>query len=215
MRGNRIIFAALVPALLFSPFQASGRDDGAAKRAWPRFTFGIESSYVLTFMNRSHFNFISADGGRRDVKSFSAGLWSNGQFLVHGGVNLTEKVNISLYTGYGGIFVRERMVPVSVRVSWFYGRDPMKNRWMSFCSVGAGFNNPDMLSRISAEGKAGGGYRISLNRHVKMDMLLAFQEVYTHIRAYENDTGSYVPEERLRRNDTWIGAFTFGIGLVF
>ena len=114
--------------MLFFPFQASGRDDGAAKRAWPRFTFGIESSYVLTFMNRSHFNFISADGGRRDVKSFSAGLWSNGQFLVHGGVNLTEKVNISLYTGYGGIFVRERMVPVSVRVSWFYGRDPMKNR---------------------------------------------------------------------------------------
>ena len=215
MRGNRIIFAALVPALLFSPFQASGRDDGAAKRTWPRFTFGIESSYVLTFMNRSHFNFISADGGRRDVKSFSAGLWSNGQFLVHGGVNLTEKVNISLYTGYGGIFVRERMVPVSVRVSWFYGRDPMKNRWIAFCGLGAGFNDFSDLSRISAEGKLGCGYRISLNRSAKLDFLLAFQEVFTHPRAYESDAGNYVPVERLRRNNAFISAFTFGFALVF
>ena len=197
---------------------AAGRQGNTCpgeRRDFPRFTFGVETSYVLTFLNYSHFNFISSDGGRRDERSLTDVAMSNGQILVSGGVNISDKLNLSLYTGYGGVYRRERMVPLSMRLSWYSGGDPMKNRWMSFCSVGAGFNNPDMLSRISAEGKAGGGYRISLNRHVKMDLLLAFQEVYTHIRAYENDTGSYVPEERLRRNDTWIGAFTFGIGLVF
>lgn len=214
MSGHFFIKSCAILALLAFPSGLSGKGCGSTGRTWPRFTFGLESSYVLTFLDYSHFNFISADGDRRDVKSMSAGAWSNGQILLHGGVNVSERVNVSLYTGYSGIFVRERMIPVSLRVTWFYGRDPMRNRWMTFCSAGAGFNNPD-LKRISAEGKAGGGYRISLNRHVKMDLLMAFQEVYTHIRAFEYDTGNYVPADRLRRNDTWISAFTFGIALVF
>lgn len=204
---------------LSAVFHALAAEAGAAevrgKRDYPRFTFGIETSYVLTFLNYSHFNFISMDGGRRDVKIMSGGAYSNGQILVSGGVNISPAFNLSLYTGYSGVYSRVRVVPVALRLSWFSGKDPMRNRWMAFLGAGAGFNNFSNLTDLSAEGKIGGGYRISLNRSVKLDFLLAFQEVFTHPRAYESDAGNYVPSERLRRNDAFISALTFGFALVF
>lgn len=192
-----------------------GNTCSGERRDFPRFTFGVETSYVLTFLNYSHFNFISSDGGRRDERTLTDVAMSNGQILVSGGVNISDKLNLSLYTGYGGVYRRERMVPLSMRLSWYSGGDPMKNRWIAFCGLGAGFNDFSDLSRISAEGKLGCGYRISLNRSAKLDFLLAFQEVFTHPRAYESDAGNYVPVERLRRNNAFISAFTFGFALVF
>ncbi len=202
------------PAALWSG-DMEGKHAGAVRRAYPRFTFGVESSYALTFLNYSHFNFISSDGGRRDERTVSASLFSNGQFLVHAGVNVSGNVNLSLYTGYSGVYRWERMVPLSLRFTWLSGNDPMRNRWLLFCSAGTGFNDFRNLGNLSAEGRVGAGYRISLNRSVKMDFLLAFQESYTHPRAYESDVGNYVPAERLRRNDAYISAVTLGIALVF
>ena len=100
-------------------------------------------------------------------------------------------------------------------VIWLVGDDPAKNRWLVFCSAGTGFNDFDKPSKLSAEARIGGGYRISLNRVAKLDFLAGFQETYTHPLAYESDAGDYVPAERLRRNEAWFGALTFGLALVF
>ena len=69
----------------------AGGKDGRPResRDMPLFTFGVESSYVLTFLNFSHFNFISADGDRRDLRASTSGALSNGQLLVGGGVNMS------------------------------------------------------------------------------------------------------------------------------
>ena len=187
----------------------------AADRPYTRFTFGVESSYVLTFLNFSHFNFISSDGDRWNEKALSANVFSNGQIYLNAGVNISPKINLSIYAGYSGVYRNEHMLPLSLRATWFSGNDPMKNRWLAFCSCGIAFNDFRNPSRLSAEGKAGAGYRISLNRAVKLDFLLSLQEVYTHPRAYESDAGNYVPAERLRRNDAYLTAFSFGLALVF
>ena len=187
----------------------------ASVRDWPRFTFGAETSYVLTFMNYSHFNFISADGDRRDERYTTFNVFNNGQILVHAGVNVSKNVNLAVYTGYGGVYKEERMIPLSLRATWLVGDDPAKNRWLVFCSAGTGFNDFDKPSKLSAEARIGGGYRISLNRVAKLDFLAGFQETYTHPLAYESDAGDYVPAERLRRNEAWFGALTFGLALVF
>ena len=203
--------AFLFPA--YAGNSLSGENPG--KRDFPRFTFGVETSYVLTFLNYSHFNFISIDGGRRNERTLTASALSNGQILLSGGVNISSKLNLSIYTGYSGVYLRERMVPLSLRMSWYSGDDPMKNRWIAFCGLGAGFNDFRNFSKVSAEGKLGCGYRVSLNRSAKLDFLLAFQEIFTHPKAYESDAGNYVPAERLRRNNAFISAFTFGFALVF
>lgn len=216
MNRKTFIISFMLSAMTAVPaFSAARCEEHGDRRPYPLFTFGVESSYVFTFLNRSHFNFISADGDRRDERVLTTGAISNGQFLVHGGINVSPKVNLSLYAGYCGVFRHERMIPVSLRVSWYSGDDPMRNRWIVFCSAGAGFNDIRNPWKLSAEGKLGGGYRISLNRSVKLDLVFAFQEVYTHPRAYESDAGNYVPQERLRRNDAYISAFALGIALVF
>ena len=214
--GAKVLLSGIM--LVASVFSAGARDvvDGAsAVRAFPRFTFGVESSYVLTFINYSHFNYISADGDRRNEKYTTFNVFNNGQILVHAGINVSRCLNLSLYTGYGGVYWHERLIPLSLRLSWYSGDDPMSDRWILFCSGGTGFNDFDDPSKLSAECKAGGGYRISLNRIAKLDFIVAFQETYTHPLAYESDVGDYVPPERLRRNDSWFGALTFGIALVF
>lgn len=218
MRWKTFISYLVLIVLPFSAIWAGERDRSTsenAARPYPRFTFGVESSYALTFLNFSHFNFISSDGSRRDERAVSTSLFSNGQFLVHGGVNVSRNVNISIYTGYSGIYRGERMIPVSLRFTWLSGTDPLKNRWMAFCSAGGGINDITDPWNLSAEGRIGGGYRFSLNRSVKLDVLLAFQECYTHPRAYESDVGNYVPAERLRRNDAYISAVTIGLALTF
>lgn len=195
----------------------AGGKDGRQResRDMPLFTFGVESSYVLTFLNFSHFNFISADGDRRDLRASTSGALSNGQLLVGGGVNMSANWNLSLYTGYCGVYDNERLIPLTARLTWLSGDSPMKGRWLVFLGGGIGFNNLEKPENISVLGKIGAGRRVSLNRSVKLDFLIGLQETYTHPRAYESDVGNYVPAERLRRNDAFISAVTFGLALVF
>lgn len=201
--------------LLFFSVSSLCAEGAEKQRSYTRFTFGVESSYVLTFLNYSHFNFISADGDRRDERYTTMNVFNNGQILLHAGVNMSENLNLSLYAGYSGVYRHERMIPLSLRLSWYSGKDPMADRWILFCSAGTGFNDFEVPVRLSAEGRLGGGYRISLNRAAKLDFLVAWQGTYTHPSAYESDAGDYVPPERLRRNDALFGAVTFGIALVF
>lgn len=215
MKWKHIIVSCLMFAGGLLPADASGPGTKRQERDYPLFTFGMETSYVLGFMNYSHFNFISADGDRRDERSLTAGAVSNGQILAGCGINLSRNWNLSLFTGYGGVYRRERMVPLSLRVTWLSGDNPLENRWLLFCGAGIGFNDFERPEKVSAEGKIGAGYRISLNRAVKLDFLVGFQEVYTHPRAGESDTGDYVAPERMRRNDAFLSALTIGLALVF
>lgn len=213
--NRKAIIAAILLLSGMIQVSAGGKGRPAKERDYTRFTFGVESSYMLTFLNFSHFNFISADGDRRDEKILTPGLTSNGQILLGCGVNITGKWNLSLYTGYSGIYRDEGLIPLTVRATWLSGKDSMKDRWLVFADAGTGFNDLGNPGSLSFTGKLGGGYRITLNRVVKLDFLVAFQESYTHPKAYESDAGSYVPAERLRRNDAYITALTMGIALVF
>ena len=127
--------------LLFFSVSSLCAEGAEKQRAYTRFTFGVESSYVLTFLNYSHFNFISADGDRRDERYTTMNVFNNGQILLHAGVNMSENLNLSLYAGYSGVYRHERMIPLSLRLSWYSGKDPMADRWILFCSAGTGFND--------------------------------------------------------------------------
>ena len=193
MRMIHRLAISVLPMLAVSVWLYAGDGKPVAERPYPRLTFGVETSYAFAFLNVSHFNYISSDGDRRDEKTVMPGYTSNGQILAGVGINLSAKVNLSMYTGYCGVYHEDRLIPLTFRTTWLSGDDPMKNRWMVFCSGGIGFIDPDNPSKLSVLGKAGAGYRVSLNRSVKLDFLLAFQETYTHPNAYESDVGNFVP----------------------
>lgn len=216
MRLGKFVISCLVLSALSCGSAVSMESrEGETRRDYPRFTFGIESSMAVDFLDYFHSNFISFEGDRIDVKGFVSKPHINGQFLVHGGVNLSGNLNLSLYTGVIGAGRGGRVYPLSLRLSWYSGTDPLRNRWIVFGSAGGGFGALKIPTRISAECRLGGGYRISLNRIAKLDFLVALQEIYTHPEVYEEDAGDYVPADRLRRNNIFCSALTFGIALTF
>lgn len=189
----------------------------AARPGYPGFTFGAEWSYVATVLSYRHYNFISTDGQRVNQKKLYSGIHSNGQILLHGGYNFSRHFNLSLYTGYSGINKSESMIPVSLRGTFLLGRDPLANRGLVYLDIGTGINGLPDEARLSLSGKIGGGYRVSLSKCTKLDFLVSLQSIFTRPDVYEHNAGEtqYVTEDRLRRNNAFYFAPTFGIGLTF
>lgn len=187
----------------------------AGKRDWPLVTFGIEADYAGTFFNFAHFNYISEDAYRIDIKEVSSEYVSNGQIIMNVGVNVSGNVNLSLNCGYMGLYSRTRLVPVTVRASWLFGDKPLENRWLAFLDVGCGISKLRITDDIAGLLKLGCGYRISLNRSVKLDFLCGLQGAYYQPKVYETQGSLEVRGGDLRRNDSYNSSIFIGIGLVF
>ncbi len=206
----------LVPAIMLLTCCLSLCGKGRAERAYPRFTFGVEGDYAMTLLGAYHYNYIAEEGDRINLRGVTSSFISNGQILLNAGVNVSPKVNISVECGWCGVYREVRIIPFLLRGTWFSGRDPMRNRWLAYVSVGGGVNDDaEKLDRLSAIAKAGGGYRVSLNRFAKLDFLFSLHGTFAHPRTYRNAQGSVVSGNALRRSDAYVGAVTFGIGLTF
>ncbi len=200
-------------ALYQAPSSAQQENTGF----FDKFTFGIEGSYISSVFVYRHFNFISSYGYRIDHKYSDTGYRNNGEFLIHFGLNASRHINLSLYTGYSGVYRLKTTYPVTLRVTGLFGNDPMRGRWLVFAGAGPGFS--DAGDRISLSGiwKAGGGYRVALSRFSKLDFLMSVRTVMSDngVSDPENASAVYIPEENLRRNDAIYLALTFGIGITF
>lgn len=202
-----IFFLAMLPA--------SGGNRGTA-RDFPRFTFGIEGNCTVTFGTYYHYNFISADGYRINARGYDGSAACNGQLLANAGCNLNRNLNLSVYFGFGGIRRKETALPLSLRLTAYFGKDPTAGRCFAFADGGAAIGT-DRKTKLSPAGKLGAGYRVSLTRSTKLDFLIACQMIYSHPDVSESIDGmaSDVPPERIRRNNILINGITFGIGLNF
>lgn len=189
---------------------------GEHARQFPRFTFGIEGSYIVTAAAYSHSNFIADDGYRVDNRSLTFRPAGNGELLLNAGCNFGSRMNLAFCSGISGISRGETVVPMSLRFTFFFGKDPMKARWFSFLDGGAGIavGREAPLAPIA---RIGTGYRISLTRSAKLDFLMSLRGIYSHPQVKEivDGAAAVVPEGRLRRSQAFYGALTFGIGLNF
>lgn len=189
---------------------------GNSDRPFPRMTFGVEGNFMLNFGAWRHFNYIADEGYRVNIKDYNHSISTNGQLNANLGCNISRRVNIALYVGIAGIYRNKTAVPASIRVTVFYGQNPLKGRWFSFTDAGVGigsFSEKD----LSPFGKLGAGYRVSLSRSVKLDFMLAWQLLFSHPEITEDIGGVSTPVtgSRLRRNDIAANALSFGIGLNF
>lgn len=200
---RRFIFILLI-------FSASALKSNAQETSFPRFTFGAEWSYVSSIHSFWHYNFFSPEGYRVDQKGSKAMYYSNAEGSLNAGLNLNSHWNLSFHLGLTGLSDLHKAVPISLRGTYYYGDDPLTDRWFTFIEAGSGISLKLPPQEIFGC-KAGGGYRISLSRHTKLDLLLAVKVNYTHPDVlYDNVR---IDHERINRNSMTITAITFGMAV--
>lgn len=178
----------------------------------PRVTFGAEWSYLATLFSSYHYNYFSQEGYRFNVSGRDFGLYNNGELLLHIGYNINEYWNLSAYAGMNGLADYHNAVPVNMRLTRYFGHDPLQDRWFSFVDAGTGLTMKlPMQAIISA--RLGGGYRISLSRSTKLDLVAAVRNTYTHHQVYHDN--EMISMKSTNRNDAYLLSLSFGISLTF
>ena len=124
----------------------------------PRLTFGAEWGYIGTFYSGYHYNFYAPEGYRVDPRGYEFTYDSNAEAYLHVGYNLNEQYNIALYMGISAIQDYHHTLPISIRLTRFYGDGHMKDRIFTFIDLGSGICIKRQPQEILTA-KAGGGYR--------------------------------------------------------
>lgn len=197
----------LILMMLLVPFMLK-----AQTGQFPRMTFGAEWGYIGVFYSGYHYNFFAPEGYREDPRGYGFTYDSNAEAYIHAGYNINTNYNLSIYLGLTAIKDYHHAIPVSLRLTRYYGADPMKDRWFAFVDLGSGLSikeNPQMLMT----GKVGAGYRLSLSRNTKLDFHAALRCCLTHpdIQYY----GVGIPHESINRNNAYLSALSIGMALTF
>ena len=184
----------------------------AQQDRFSKYTFGVEWGYVATFQSGYRYIFFPPEGYRVDVRDNSFRLQNNADLYIHSGVNLSRSWNLSLYAGYAGVGDIHKVLPVSIRATRYFGKDPLSDRWFAFTDLGSGICFKRPVQEILT-GKIGGGYRMSLSRHSKLDFIISARMTYTHPQiTYDQEV---ISQEMVRRNNAYVSALSLGLGLTF
>lgn len=184
----------------------------AQKDRFSKYTFGVEWGYVATFQSGYRYIFFPPEGYRVDVRDNSFRLQSNADLYIHSGINLNSIWNLSLYAGYAGVGDIHKVLPVSIRATRYFGKDPLADRWFTFTDLGSGICLKRPVQEILT-GKIGGGYRMSLSRYSKLDFIISARMTYTHPQiTYDQEV---ISQEMVRRNNAYVSALSLGLGLTF
>ena len=177
-----------------------------------KITFGAEWSYVATPVAIYHYNFFSSEGYRFNIHGSDTGYYNNGEVLLHVGTDLDENWNVSAYAGVCGLANYHNSLPISLRLTRYYENNPMGDRWFSFVDVGSGFTIKLPVQAIASV-KLGGGYRLSLTKDSKIDIIAALKGAYTQPQIYHE--GEFIDLKYTNRNDVYLLSGQLGISLTF
>lgn len=198
--------------LCFSLFSVSVMAQEKASEAYRKVTFGAEWGYVAIWQSGFHHNYFSPEGYREDDRGNEFLHYSNADVYIHGGYNFNEFWNLSLYIGYAGVYDIHKVVPISLRGTRYFGKDPLEDRWFTFVDLGSGICIKKEPQEILV-GKLGGGYRISLNRSTKLDFIVSARITYTHPQVVHD--GVEIPLTRTNRNNAYVSALSVGMAVSF
>lgn len=202
----------LLILLISSIFNITVNAEDTGREAYPRFTFGLEWGYVASIHQGYHYYYFAPEGFRVDEIGDSFRYVSNADMYVNIGWNIDKHWNLALYLGYAGAGNLHNVVPVSLRGTRYFGSDPLADRWFAFLDLGSGIGAKIPVQEILA-GKAGGGYRLSLSRDSKLDLLFSARIIYTHPSIYRDDIR--IPKDNIDRNNAWISAISVGMAVTF
>ena len=179
----------------------------------PRFSYGLEWGYTGTFLNTWQENYIYSSGSRIVDNS---GVWryfSNGSLLACAGLDLTEKLNLSLYSGIHGVYFKRRMVPLELRARWC--PSGLEGNGLVTCLGAAAMFPTAAIYSVSPRINAGAGYRVNVYKSICVDFLLSFAVSGDHRSIIDPDTSTPVPEEDITRNTAQYWGISFSVALNF
>lgn len=176
----------------------------------PRFTYGVEWSYAETFYSGHHNYFISPEGYRVEQREHKSSHMPNGEVSIHAGYNLNPNWNVSFRSGYIGVGDMHPGLPATLRLTRFFGNDYMADRWFAYGEAGSGISIKEKPQELIIC-RAGAGYRLSLSRYTKLDIIGSLRYIHTHpdIEYYGEHITTFT------RNEGYTVSATLGIGLTF
>lgn len=202
---KKLVF--IISLMLSLVFEVHGKENRS-----DRITFGAEWGYVGVFYSGYHYNFFAPEGYRVDPRSHEFCYDTNAEVYMHIGYDLSERLNMAVYMGVSAVADYHLTVPVSLRLTRFYGSAPFKDSWFAFLDLGSGFSIKKEPQEILT-GKIGGGYRMALSRKTMLDFLVSLRSVYTRPDIYYY--GVRIPNENINRNNAYISALSFGMAITF
>ncbi len=160
-------------------------------------SFGLEWGYSLSFFNLRRLNYLDAEGSRVNVDEslFKAG--SNAGILASFGLNIGERCNFSISSGYIGVEDNVRLIPFLASFTCVPA-GISENGFVFNVRAGAGMNVLDH-SRILPLADLGFGYRIGFENGYGIDLKFILRGAYDHPSIFDPTYGSgYVPAENIR-----------------
>ena len=203
---KRIAVISMIIMLFLSVCTAYAQEDH------PRITFGAEWSGSAAFYTVYHFNYFSPDGYRYNQRGVETEPALNGEGLLHVGYNLNAKWNLAIYTGFTGISKIHNAVPISFRATRMFKSNKHGDKWLAFADAGTGFSLKEQIQEMYAL-KLGSGYRFSMSRDSKIDLLVAARCTYTHPEIYfEHEP---ISQRWTNKNDALIMSASIGMSITF
>ena len=164
----------------------------------PRLSYGLEWGYTGTFLNTWQYNYIYSSGSRIIENDYNLWYYSNGFLLANAGLDLSQTVNMSLYSGIHGVYFKRRMVPVELRARWCPG-GLQDSGLVTYCGVAAMFPTAPEY-QTDARLNLGGGYRVNIYKSTCIDFLLSIAVSTDHKSILDPDTSLPVPGEDITKN---------------
>ena len=181
--------------------------------AGPRFTYGLEWGYSATFLKTSQHNYICSEGYRIIDNPVYWRYFSNGSVLANAGLDLNDKINLSLYSGLLGVYSKRWVVPVELRARWC--PSGLHNNGL-LVQGGAALTIPtSSLYEPRMRALAGAGYRIAVYRSVSVDLILSWNFTLDSDKITDPDTKEFVPRSDISANSTEYQAVNLSLAINF
>lgn len=198
--------------LIFCSFNLNVKGQNNEREDFARLSFGAEWSYVGTVNYNAWYNFFSSEGYRVSRHESAWGCWNNAEVLLHVGYNFNRHWNLAFYAGMTGMADFHNAVPLSLRATYYFGNDVLKDRWLTYLDLGTGVSLKTEPQEIWT-GKLGGGYRITLSRDTKLDLVASIRLACTHPQVIDGE--DIITLEWTNRNLAFLQSFSLGMSITF
>lgn len=198
----KIITAA--SAFCCAGLPASAREfegNGSGSAFFDRIRFSCEWGYVQSLALSYHYNILSEEGYRIDESYSGFSPYPNGMMMFGAGfVPRGDMLSISLHGGCSGIHEDNRIIPVTLRMS-FFPKKVANDGIFYLAEAGAGFHVPKTFkTRVSLVTRIGGGYRFALTRRCAIDLSATIMAAVSKPPVPNPDGPGYAAEQNIRSN---------------
>ncbi len=164
----------------------------------------------ITFLDCYSFSYLRTDGTRLKGNPCTFLFNPNAHLLIKYDADISSQWNLSVMSGYEGIYDRTRIIPLTVRGSYFPGTCSREGRFW-FLEGGTGVKTD--FSTLAALGRIGWGKRFHLSEITSLDFMVSYRSAlfkYDHI-----DDPDEVPVDQIYTNRKITGTVSISVALRF